>query len=159
MHRTVVLFAAALLCSGALAAAPAGQPGQPGQGAPPPGAPTIAAPPPAPLTPEETKKVMYAVGASIGKSLQNDFNLTPAELADVQKGMGDAVAGKPLLAKIEDLDSSPACYIPNCDSSCVTTAHDERSVCRKGKGHDITGIARKAPRDLRKAICVFRVRK
>ena len=101
MPRTVVLFAAALFCSGALAAAPAGQPAT--SSAPPPGAPTMAPPPAAPLTPEEIKKVMYAVGASIGKSLSSDFTPSAAEMDELMTGLKDAAAGKAPTTKPEDV--------------------------------------------------------
>ena len=45
----------------------------------------------APLTTEETKKVMYAVGASIGKSMANDFAPSPAELNEMARGLSDVI--------------------------------------------------------------------
>jgi FKBP-type peptidyl-prolyl cis-trans isomerase FkpA len=129
MHRTVVLFAAALLCSGALAAAPAGQAG------PPPGAPTMAAPPPAPLTADETKKVMYAVGASIGKSLQNDFSPSPAELDELVKGLKETAAGKTPAVKPEDV-------MPKIQQ-LVTQRREVRAKADKVKGDEFLAKAAK----------------
>jgi len=41
----------------------------------------------------EEQKVLYALGASVGQQLSNSFNLTPAEVELVKKGLGDAVGG------------------------------------------------------------------
>ena len=57
----------------------------------------------APLTPEETKKVMYAVGASIGKSLANDFSPTPAELDEMTKGLSEVASGKAPTVKPDEM--------------------------------------------------------
>jgi FKBP-type peptidyl-prolyl cis-trans isomerase FkpA len=70
----------------------------PGHGGMPPGQ---AAAPAAPLNPADTKKVLYALGMSLGKNL-NSFSLTPAELAEVQKGLSDQVLNKPAAVKLEE---------------------------------------------------------
>ena len=131
MHRTIVLFAAALLSTGALAAAPAGQASPP----PPVGAPTMAPAPAVPLTPEETKKVMYAVGASIGKSLANDFSPSPAELDELMKGLKDTAAGKAPTVKPEDV-------MPKIQQ-LVTMRREARGKIEKAKGDDFLAKAAK----------------
>lgn len=57
---------------------------------------------PAPLTADEKKKALYAVGASIGKSLANDFAPTADELKEIVKGLTDASSGKTLALVPED---------------------------------------------------------
>ena len=131
MPRTAVLFAAVLLCTSAIAAAPAGQ----SSSAPPPGAPTMAPAPAAPLTPEETKKVMYAVGASIGKSLANDFSPSPAELEELMKGLKDTAAGKAPVVKPEEV-------MPKIQQ-LVTQRREARGKIEKGKGDEFLAKAAK----------------
>jgi len=92
--RTALVLAAALAALPALArAAEGGAPSQPGQsGATPPGHP--AATQPKPMTPAEVEKTLYGVGLAVSKSLEV-FDLTPAELETVLRGMRDAASGKP----------------------------------------------------------------
>jgi len=52
------------------------------------------APAPAKLAGADLEKALYAVGLSVARSLE-PFSLTEAELATVQKGIKDGVAGKP----------------------------------------------------------------
>jgi FKBP-type peptidyl-prolyl cis-trans isomerase FkpA len=59
------------------------------------GNPMMGAPPaPPPLTPEETKKALYALGLDLGKNI-GPFMLTKAELAEVVAGLNDAVLDVP----------------------------------------------------------------
>ena len=55
-------------------------------------------------SPAEQKKTLYALGASVAKSL-GIFSLTPAEVAELQKGFSDQLLGKPLSVKPEDYQS------------------------------------------------------
>ena len=98
---------------------------------PPPGAP----PPAAPLSAEDTKKVMYAVGASIGKSLANDFSPTPAEMDELMKGLKDAAAGKPPAVKPEEM-------MPKIQQ-LVTTRREARGKIEKTKGDEFLAKAAK----------------
>lgn len=130
MHRNHVLIAAALLAGSAFAADPQPKGPPPGMGGPPP-----AAVAPAPLTPEETKKVMYAVGASIGKSLGNDFTPSPAEMDELLKGLRDAASGKPLVVKPDEM-------MPKIQQ-LVTTRREARGKIEKAKGDEFLAKAAK----------------
>jgi FKBP-type peptidyl-prolyl cis-trans isomerase FkpA len=89
---------AALCCT--LALAQGGTAGAPKDAPTKPGAPAVA--PPAPeLTGEELNKALYALGASVGRSIK-PFSLTKAELAKVVEGLTDAVDEKTLKVKLED---------------------------------------------------------
>jgi FKBP-type peptidyl-prolyl cis-trans isomerase len=55
----------------------------------------VAAPPAAPAPLTEREKTLYAVGAAAADSFKV-FHLTPEEVAVVQRGLGDALLGKPL---------------------------------------------------------------
>lgn len=48
----------------------------------------------------EDDKVLYALGQSVGMSL-GPFHLSPAELAQVQKGLEDQIAGRPSAVPLE----------------------------------------------------------
>lgn len=138
MHRSVVSIAAVLLCSGALAAEPGTKPAAQPTGtssAPPPGSPTMAPTPAAPLTADETKKVMYAVGASIGKSLANDFSPSAAELDELIKGLKDTAQGKPPAVKPEEV-------MPKIQQ-LVTQRREARGKIEKGKGDEFLAKAAK----------------
>lgn len=66
--------------------------------------PALAAPDagtPGALSPADTKKVLYALGMSLGKNL-GQFSLKPDELAEVQKGLSDQVLGKSSTVKLEE---------------------------------------------------------
>jgi len=56
-------------------------------------APAAAASPAAPLSPEDVKKTLYALGVALSKNLSS-FNLTPAEVEVVKQGLADGAAGK-----------------------------------------------------------------
>ena len=94
-----------------------------------------APPPAAPLSAEDTKKALYAVGSSIGKSLGSDFQLTKDELAEVVKGMTDAVNNKPLLVKIEDFGPKV--------QQLVQTRREARGKIEKTKGDEFLAKAAK----------------
>jgi len=119
MHRTIVSIAA-LLCVSAFAAAPADAPTKPGAPA--------AAPAAAPLSADDTKKVMYAVGASIGKSLANDFSPSAAEMDELMKGLKDAAQGKPPAVKPEEM-------MPKIQQ-LVTARREARGKIEKTKGDE-----------------------
>ena len=63
----------------------------------------VAAPaaPSVPLTGEELKKTLYALGLSLGKNV-GDFSLNKDELAEVQKGLNDEVMKATPKVKMED---------------------------------------------------------
>ncbi len=128
MHRIPVLIAASLLCASAFAAEP-----KPAGGVPPPGAPAAAAP--AALTADETKKVMYAVGASIGKSLQNDFSPTAAEMDELIKGLKDTAMGKAPAVKPDEM-------MPKIQQ-LVTARREARGKIEKAKGDEFLAKAAK----------------
>jgi FKBP-type peptidyl-prolyl cis-trans isomerase len=93
--RIALTLAAALAALPALASAAEGAPaqsGQPSQGMPP-GHPPMATPP-KPMTPAEVDKALYGVGLAVSKSLEV-FDLTPAEMETVLRGIRDSAAGKP----------------------------------------------------------------
>ena len=126
MLRTTLLTAAALLSATAFAAPP---PDAPMKGGP------TAAPAAAPLSAEDTKKVMYAVGASIGKSLANDFSPTPAEMDELMKGLKDAAAGKPPAVKPEEM-------MPKIQQ-LVTARREAKGKIDKAKGDEFLAKAAK----------------
>ena len=83
----ITVAALALISFGALAAPPAAAPAAaPAAGAKP-GAPAAAT---NYLAGAELNKLLYVLGYSVGRSL-GDFSLSPAELAEVNKGVSDAV--------------------------------------------------------------------
>ncbi|MCM2334494.1 MAG: FKBP-type peptidyl-prolyl cis-trans isomerase [Anaeromyxobacteraceae bacterium] len=86
MRSFTAVAAASLLLAGA-ARAEEKRPAQPA-------APAAASAAPAGA---ELEKALYAVGLSVARSLE-PFSLTEAELATVQKGVKDGVAGKPAFA-------------------------------------------------------------
>ncbi len=126
MQRTSLLIAA-LVCATGFAAAPPDAPMK--------GGPAAAPAPAAPLSADDTKKVMYAVGASIGKSLANDFSPTPAEMDELMKGLKDAAAGKPPAVKPEEM-------MPKIQQ-LVTTRREARGKIEKAKGDEFLGKAAK----------------
>ena len=125
MHRTIVVIAAALLSVSAFAAAPPDAPMKPGA------APAAVVP----LSADDTKKVMYAVGASIGKSLANDFTPTAAEMDELLKGLKDAAAGKPPLVKPDEM-------MPKIQQ-LVTARREARGKIEKVKGDEFLAKAAK----------------
>ncbi len=48
----------------------------------------------------DDEKTLYAIGAVVGKQLEV-FNLSPAELETVRRGMNDSIAGKKLLVELD----------------------------------------------------------
>ncbi len=128
MQRTTALIAAMLLGASAFAAAPPDASMKGGAAAP-------AAPAAVPLTADETKKAMYAVGSSIGKSLANDFSPSAAEMDELLKGLKDAAAGKPPVVKPEEM-------MPKIQQ-LVATRREARGKIEKTKGDEFLGKAAK----------------
>ncbi|MBX7099964.1 MAG: FKBP-type peptidyl-prolyl cis-trans isomerase [Myxococcaceae bacterium] len=123
----IALAAALTFASLALAADPAKAP--PPGGAPG-GAPGMmgAPPPAAPLTADDRKKALYAVGASIGKSLGNDFAPSADELKEIIKGLTDAATGKKLALTPEE-------YFPKVQQM-IKDRREVRGAEEKKKGQD-----------------------
>ena len=108
MKYTLALFLAITFIAPTLAAEPttvaataaAARPSaeSPSSSTPSPPTPSLATKAPA----IDSSKTLYALGALMGRSVQT-FNLTPAELAQVQRGLADSVLGKKLLVDAQAL--------------------------------------------------------
>jgi FKBP-type peptidyl-prolyl cis-trans isomerase FkpA len=89
---------------------------------------------PAPQT--EDQKTLYALGLAVGRNLQQ-FNLTPQELAYVEKGLADQVQNK-----TPDVDITT--YGPKIQDLARTRAQ-ARAVVEKGKSKEFLDAAAKEP--------------
>jgi FKBP-type peptidyl-prolyl cis-trans isomerase FkpA len=99
------------------------------------------APAPKPMTDDEN--IIYALGLSINRSL-SQFDLSPAELELVKKGITDAAAGKPAVEldtwgpKIQGLSEGRASRVAsrekNASASYLTKAAAEKGAVKADSG-------------------------
>lgn len=85
----------------------------------------------------EDDKALYAVGLSIWKSLEV-FDLSPAELAVIERGLSDAAAGKPAP------DVTMEAYMPKVQA-LVQARQKARAEKEKARGAEFAATAAKAP--------------
>ena len=85
----------------------------------------------------EDDKALYAVGLSIWKSLEV-FDLSPAELAVIERGLSDAAAGKPAP------DVTMEAYMPKVQA-LVQARQKARAEKEKARGAEFAATAAKTP--------------
>lgn len=99
-------------------------------------APTAGQQPPQQVKPEDVDKVLYVLGASIGRTL-SVFSLSKAELAMVQRGLNDQVTGQKLKYDLET-------YGPQIQTLAKTRS-DAKAAVEKKKGDAYLEKAAKEP--------------
>ena len=98
---------------------------------------------PAPLTTDE-EKISYALGLSIYRSLMR-FELTPAEIEVLKRGMDDAAAGKPLIRldewgpKIESMAQARAVKI-SAQEKIASAAYLTKAAAEPGAVKTPSGL-------------------